>query len=241
MKYHYWNKTNFESLSQLAITLRETPELVRLAEYCELREKGLRKQALAAVRTFLAETTAFPEERRLALSMYLLDLHYATPEAHQFLSQPLIDGLIRLSLRKAARPGNAAFRYLALFLNESGRGKNALRVALKYTPVDVLVRKRLISRLLGEVVFAMHHLEESVFIGSEGYCLAVLDEAGRLLDPTVADATIFRGLWEDRVELSMMLGDWMEYTKKNSALSFPEWCMAKGREYYWCAKFYYKE
>lgn len=44
MKFYYWNRDNFESLLDLAKELRTVPELAHLADYCELREKGLRKQ-----------------------------------------------------------------------------------------------------------------------------------------------------------------------------------------------------
>ena len=105
MKNWYWNRDNFESLAWLAGRLCTVPELARLAGYCRLREKGLRKKALAEVREFLTETAALSEERRLALSPHLLELRSAAPGAHQFLAQPVIESLS--SLRCGVRPNPA--------------------------------------------------------------------------------------------------------------------------------------
>lgn len=235
MKNWYWNRDNFESLVWLADRLCEVPELVRLADYCRLREKGLRKQALAALRKFLTEAALLAEEKRLALSLHLLELRHAAPGAHQFLAQPLIDELILPSLRQAAQPGNEAFRQLALFLGE----QDDLRTALRHDPADERVRKRLADLLLGYADYAMHHLDESCFIGSEEYCRSVLDEAANLLDPKIADPEVFHYLIADHAELSAMFTDWREYKAQDQAVPFPEWCAGRGRDYGWSQKFYY--
>lgn len=242
MDIHYWNKNNFESLAQLAAQLRQTKELVRLAEYCEMREKGLRKQALAAVRGFLDENAALAEERRLELALHVLELHWATPEAHQFLTHPLKDEFLLPTLRKASRPGNSAFRNLALLQAQSGRGEEeqkALSLALQHDPLDIVVRKKLVSLLLDEADFAMHHLHESLFIGSEENCRTILDRSAALLEPSVADPNVFGFFKKEHNALSAKLEDWLEYKKTPQTVSFQDWCASMGRNYGWSLSVYY--
>ena len=242
MEIHYWNKNNFESLIQIAAQLRKTKELVRLAEYCELREKGLRKHALAAVRRFLDESAALAEERKLELAISLLELHWAIPEAHQFLTHPLQHEFILPTLRKASRPGNSAFRNLALLEALSGggeEGRNALSLALQYDPSDIMVRKKIVSMLLNEADFAMHHLHESHFIGSEEHCQTVLDKAGALLEPSVADPNVFNFFAQEHRALSAKLEDWLEYKKTVQTIPFPDWCASMDHDYGWSLTVYY--
>ena len=236
---HYWNKAAFESLAQLAEDLRQTPGLARVAEYCVLREKGLRKQALAAIHLFLAESARLCPAKRLALAIRLLDLHYAAPAAHQFLCQPLQDDFIRPALRIEARPGNTAFRCLALLNSSGGTGRAALRVALKHAPADMLVRKKLLALLLGDAEYSMHHLGESLFIGSEEYCRKVLDEAAVLLASPLTTHEAFSGLRWRHTQLAALFADWLAYSKGDRRIPFPEWCAGKGRDHTWSITVYY--
>lgn len=232
----YWNKDNFASLAQLAEELKNTPELAKLADYCSLREKGLRKQAMAALRAFLQECADFPKERRLALAAHLLELHWRAPGAHQFLAQPLIDGFLLPVLNEEAHPGNTAFRNLALLQAEFANGaevKEDLFLALQHNPSDIMVRKRLTGLLLDEADYAMHHLNESFFIGSEEYCRKVLDQAGVLLEPTLANPGSFDFFVKEHQALSNKLADWLEYSRKKQEMDFPEWCASNGREHAW--------
>lgn len=242
MEIHYWNKSNFESLIQLAAQLRQTKELAGLADYCELREKGLRKQALASLRRFLDESAALAEERRLELAIYLLELHWGLPEAHQFLTHPLRDEFILPTLRKAARPGNSAFRNLALLQTQLGweeEERNALNLALQHDPSDIMVRRKLASMLLNEADFAMHHLHESCFIGSEDDCRTALDKAAALLEPSVADTDVFKFFVQEHDALFAKFDDWLEYKKTAQTTSFPDWCVSMGRDYDWSLTIYY--
>lgn len=242
MEMHYWNKDNFESLIQIAAHLRQTKELVLLADYCEWREKGLRKQALAAVRRFLDESAVLSEERKLELAIFVLELHWAIPQAHQFLTHPLQHEFILPTLRKAAHPGNSAFRNLALLQAWSGGGeedRNALSLVLQHDPFDIMVRKKLVSMLLNEADFAMHHLHESRFIGSQDYCRTALSKAAALLEPSVADPNVFTFLAEEHSTLSAKLEDWLEYKKTAQTTSFPDWCASMGHEYGWSLTIYY--
>ena len=54
---YYWNQENFEGLLAVA-TMADARGLPGFAEYCRQRERGLRAQALATLRLFVAQVLA---------------------------------------------------------------------------------------------------------------------------------------------------------------------------------------
>src|SRR5688500_5168294 len=91
---HYWNKANFEGLLQLAHELGSTPHFGALAEYCVLRQKGLRSQALERLNDFLADTALWDIELARPSVLAILQADARTPAAHQFMTHPLLVRLI---------------------------------------------------------------------------------------------------------------------------------------------------
>lgn len=246
MREWYWNQDNFETLLDIAAKLRKTKELVLLAEYCELREKGLRKKALACVTEFLAVSRALSPERQLELALYLAEVHLKNRQAHQFPTQPILERFIMPTLYQAASPGSMAFRHLALVASyhyfEEWRDENVdemLYLALEYDPLDTHVYTRLLDMLLGQVDYAMHHLDESFFIGSEEHCQTALIKIEKLLEASSKHDNLSLVYQEEYEELLSLFNDWMEYSHTSQEYSFPQWCQRKGRDYGWSAAYYW--
>jgi hypothetical protein len=86
---YYWNQKNFEGLTSLSLELRTDSRLERLARYCDLREKGLRRQALAQLRAFIEQTWSWDVTTRREAAIRILDAHWKMPQAHWFLTEPL--------------------------------------------------------------------------------------------------------------------------------------------------------
>ena len=72
---HYWNQENFEGLASIAEEAMTHPHLRLFADYCQLKSKGLRKPAAAALAEFIrhASTLDFPA-RRITLNLAAADL-----------------------------------------------------------------------------------------------------------------------------------------------------------------------
>src|SRR5690349_22122100 len=87
---HYWNKANFDGLARLSEELEVYPNLRSLASYCRLREKGLRREAMATLELFLTAAQSFDKATARSSAIQILELNERTREAHQFLTQPLI-------------------------------------------------------------------------------------------------------------------------------------------------------
>jgi hypothetical protein len=235
---YYWNKDNFESLLELADALAADPQLVLLAEYCKLREKGLRRQAFAALDEFLTETTRWDSSSARSRALAVLNLHLETQEAHQFLSQPLLGRFLLPVLAAWHREGSAspeAIRWLGIL----SRDHSLVGLALERDPTDDLARRYLVDAELSHVGYATHHLDESQFIGSESDAETAIERARELL-LGASDQQLFADLSSELSTLDQMLTDWVEF-RESSDESFPEWCEARGRSYSWPAKFYYDD
>jgi hypothetical protein len=208
-----------------------------LARYCELRERGLRREAFAALQGFLGSTAALEPGAQRQLVLRVLAAHARAPEAHQFLSQPLLAGLVEPVLRAwcAEQPSDPVpAAALGLLLGE----RELLERALALEPADDRVRARLVSQLLGEVDFATHHLSESSFIGEPAAAAAVLEAAESLMQGA-ADAAHFDALRSELAELRRLLRDWAEYSACPEG-SFPDWCRARGRAHRWWTAYCYE-
>ncbi len=237
MTDHYWNRENFEGLLALAAALRTDARLEHLARYCELRERGLRRQAFAELDAFFANAKTWSPAVCRDVALTILELNRRTPEAHQFLSVPLQRKFIEpvLVAWRAEEPTNAiATRELGLF----GRDQDTLRAALAMNPQDLEVRAAIVEALLQFVSYATHHLVEGLFIGDEADAASALDEAAALLEGG-ADVKAMRMLRKETEGLARLLADWLEYRKAPEG-TFREWCDQRSRVHPWWGIFYYK-
>lgn len=110
----YWNQDNFESLLGIARALGDDPRLARIVRYCELREKGVRKAAIAEIEAFLGEAATWEVGSTRDVAVRILETHRTFPGAHQFLTEPL--------QRRFVEP------VLERWLEEDPEGREPLRI-----------------------------------------------------------------------------------------------------------------
>jgi hypothetical protein len=234
---HYWNRGNFEGLLQLAAELAADHNLRPLSDYCRHREKGLRREAFAALEHFLVASGSFDNAAARAAAVKILELNARTGEAHQFLTQPLVTRFLTPTLKAWMDDEPCAstpIRWLGLMSRDNG----LLERALSISPDDTPVRKRLIESDLSHADYATHHLDESCFLGNVEEVIAALAHARDL----IADAPEPEALAQLLSEVHYFdhqVADWKAYSK-NPVGSFPEWCAKQGRKYSYPAKYYYE-
>lgn len=235
---HYWNKDNFEGLLDLAHELGKTPELELLSEYCVLRERGLRKKALHRLNEFLDKASSWDIETARSLVLTILSADARTPEAHQFMTHPLLTRLIFPVLEQwgADRPSALEpLRWLGMLRSDVV----ALEKALSLDPTDVPVRRRLVNFALDSVDHATHHLSESVLLLTAEETRASI-AAARDLIASAPDSSMFAYLSAEADEYERMVDDWVTYTQHPLG-AFPEWCEKQGHRYSWPMIVYYDD
>lgn len=235
---HYWNNKNFEGLASLAVGLAARDDFAHLAEYCRLREAGLRREAFAALETFLSYAETWEREKSQDAVDAVLTLHFRTPGCHQFLAQPLMKRFVDPVLQRWLEhdPDSIApLRWLAILRQD----QQLLGRVLSVEPGDTATRRMLIAKRLDSVDFATHHLNEGFLIGSLDEALEELRRASDLIEGA-ADRELLSDLDREARQYGQMLFDWQAY-KARPVGSFPEWCAARGRDYHWSVAVYYSE
>lgn len=233
---HYWNKANFDGLSKLATEFDIHAMLKPLANYCRLRERGLRGDAFSALDGFLVAAQSFDTETARFVAVRILECATGAHGVHQILTQPLITRFLFPTLKAwmDAEPNtNVPVRWLGILSRDTA----LLAKALSMCPGDVAVRTLLIAEKLSIAEFATHHLDETVFLGKVEDAIVALGEAKALID-TAPDSNPFGWLESELHHLSAQIADWLAYSDAPEG-SFPEWCRARGRKYTYPIKVYY--
>jgi hypothetical protein len=234
----YWNRANFEGLSQLAEALREEPHLALLSNYCRFREQGLRREAFTELNVFLDATAAWPVSLARLTCQTILEIHARTPEAHQFLTQPLLSRFVYPVL-EAWVAEDAHCQFAIRWLGLLRRDRHLLERALVLAPDDIPVRRTLVDWLLSEVEYSTHHLSESRFLGEIIASRCALAEA-RAAVQVAPDQKALTDLVAEIASYDTLIRDWETYSA-NPCGTFPEWCSARGRRYGWSAIVYYNK
>lgn len=234
---HYWNRANFEGLSQLVETLRRDARFEELVRYCELREQGLRGESFQALDRFLTYILAQPVQVRRDVAVGVVDAHLRVPAAHQFMTQPLRQRLLEpVLIEWSASDPDCVTPMAALGLLRCD--VDLLKRTLQLDPQNDRARACLVSVLLGDVEYATHHLVEDLLIGTVDDASATLDEAEGHLR-TAIDHTLMTDLVTHAAELRDLLADWRIY-QVNKTGNFQEWCRARGKTHRWQTIVYYK-
>ena len=176
---------DFNALRDLARIAAETPPWCGFARYCELRAKGLRKPAFAAMTTFIAEATAWPYEDRRQFAVWICEL--GVSRKPEVLPQPLFVQLVEPTLEQWLESDELDPRpayFLGLFATWSAekpdsvaRFESALARDAAFEPA----RLALVDGMLGDVGYSQHHLPEA-YIGSPAKDLMLLNAASVLLE-----------------------------------------------------------
>lgn len=225
---HYWNDDNFRGLTHLASELNKHANLQYLSEYCTLREKGLRKQALEKLDEFLHDSKQWDLTTKREMTVVILRFNSRTPEAHQFITHPLLRDLINPTLddwREEDPNAIEPLRWIGLLRSDF----DTLCLAIELKPSDISVRSKLINLLLDEVYFATHHLNESVLLSNVEDIRETLKEAAKWIKP-VHDHSPFKELSQEVAFYKQLMDDW-DLFNESSEQSFPLWCELNGKSY----------
>ncbi|MFU8807234.1 MAG: hypothetical protein ACNA8W_25720 [Bradymonadaceae bacterium] len=229
MAHWYWRKDTFEGLDELAGLLSERDaELESYAQYCRLREKGLRQESLEALAVFLRVIQNWPLDKKVEFVDWLLTLvldHHFRDSTRVFLPHPLVEGFIRPTLEdwtKAMPEDGMPHRWKGLYFHDI----NALRRAVELSPDDRLARISLIYRHVGFVDYAIHHLPHG-YIGDAEEDLQLLAETYALFEGLEEDDDV-ANLREELIGLERVVELWIGYRETGKEMPFHKYCEERG-------------
>ncbi len=207
------------------------------AQYCMLRERGLRKQAFLSLNSFLAESGRWSFDAKKTFVLWLIS-KMDTVEAADYgpYPQPVRARLFLPFFDEwlVREPQNDEAR--ALYAQYLGEPKY-YRHALSINPCNQRARNALALACIADMEFAMHHLPH-YFIGDPHEMKAVAEEAREHI-AAIDDRHRQEFLRKKLIGQEQLLEDWIEFDKEPNT-DFEQWCRAKGREYWWVRAYYYE-
>ncbi|WP_153556473.1 hypothetical protein [Roseimaritima sediminicola] len=232
----YWNQQNFEGLIAVADSIADQPQWNLSAQYCRLRERGLRPQALQAITELIAEAAGWGDNGRRQFADWIYSTSLRNPEVHKLIPTPLNQQLLVPTLRQwaASESSNAIpERWLGFATGDHQHFSNALSL----DPTDDISRYRLVSRDLADVDHQCHHLPDC-FIGEIDTAIMTLDRA-KAMAAKFSSPDIAPTLEDEFSELYGKVRDWQTFQGAGGD-SFGDWCIANGRVYHWLKAYYYE-
>jgi len=232
----YWNQQNFEGLNAVADSIADQLQWSLFAQYCRLREQGLRPQSLQSIAQLIAEAASWDENGRRRFADWIYSTSLRNPEVHQLIPTPLNRQLLIPTLNQwaASETSNAIpERWLGFATADHQHFSNALAI----DSTDDVSRYRLVSRDLTDVDYQCHHRPE-YFIGEIHTAITTLDRA-KAMAAGFSNPDIAPKLEDDFNELYGKVRDWQAF-QASGGDSFADWCTTNGRDYRWVRAYYYE-
>lgn len=235
---YYWNQQNFEGLKSIGNKYVSIQEYEAFGRYCLLKEQGLKKQAVAAVKEFVASAKEKSIETQRKIASEIASLGFWNDEIHQLIAHPLQVYLQEVLSSWAVEEKTDAtpYRWLGYISGDLSAYENALVI----DPEDEICITRLAQAHLNDVDYQTHHLSESHLLGELSDAKHSLREAEILIE-SLKTEKIKSSMQEELGYFNRMLDSWEEYSKLETKVSFPEWCAIKGKKFnFWSIVYYDK-
>ena len=226
----YERQRSSEGLNTAAREAESLEGLSGFADYCRLREKGLRRESFAALRRFLDEARGWPWDKRTRFVDWVLTFQRGHPAAHELMSEPLMSGLVLPTLEEwcAREPGNpVAWRWRGSF-SQDEPSEAALLRAIELDPREQIARELLIDRRLWRLDYCVHELPQG-FLGNAEEALTDLSEVERLvegLDPSHGPRPEYA---KELLEYRELIQSYLDFKRSGSPFQFAQWADANGR------------
>ena len=233
---HYWNKTNFKGLREIAESLQQKNGYEGYARYCLLREKGLKKEALVELRSFIEQSRKLPVDEQRAMARELAELYFYNRDVHQLFPQPAV-AFIGDVLQKWCDEGPSSpepYRWYGVVCGKPELFERALRE----DPEDPISLSRLVLQELQSVDFATHHLSESKFLGSESEADSALAKAVAYAMRMPINESKTKHM-EEIAYYRSLLSAWREYRGGSKQKPFPDWSAEHGYKFTFGSVVYY--
>jgi hypothetical protein len=198
------------------------------SEYCQLREKGLRRQSFEKLNIFIERFRSFTFEQKTEFAIFIYELAENIEDAdygplpHQ-LAIELREVLIAYTEKESndSRP----FRWLAKFFNEY----HYINKALDINPLDDKARVFLIDRLSYGISYSTHHLPD-YYIGEPEQDL----QQANLAKQHIARLTDCeeKHYWNQEIETELeLVKSYSDWKNSDSSLDFKSWAKQNQRKF----------
>lgn len=220
----FWRSDGFKTLTAMAEATATDPDLAGFTEYCRLRERGLRPEAMASMAKFIQEAVRWPLAKKQGFIDLVMSMH--AKEADMVTPKPLVEGLLLPGLQQwmADAPRDAVpRRWLGILLQRA----DLLEEALKLDSQDQIARRVLIDYITTDADYAVHELPCG-YLGNPSEDFAALDRASELA-AGMGDSVSRDYYTADIASTRELIVSYKAYRDSGTSESFGEWAARNGR------------
>lgn len=223
---YYYGKKDFEGLKRIAESFSHQPEYKLFADYCLLREQGLRKQSLQTLQKFILQAKLQTLDMQVSYCTTLIALKYQNPQISIF-PQPLCNYAISVLQQKLQQQAadTEILNGLAYLLTRADYYEQVLRIDEN----NQFALFELARLYITEVDYQCHHLAQSVFLGDSRQALALLNKVERLLDK-LHDQAKRESCQVEFDYYKELIQTWLQYQSELVQISFYQWCESQGKQ-----------
>jgi hypothetical protein len=238
MEDNYWRSDEDQALSAFVKTYDNHADFGLFVEFCQLKQKGLRKPALQKVEQFVKFCQSRPLEKQREIVKCILDffINAYVYSLDIVLVSPIRQYMIAVFEHwREAEPNNVNL-YIALA--KLTRQRVYYFQGLEIDPTNQECARQVILTKLDFVDYQLHHVSESKFVydaGDEKDGELALQEVYDLLEkyPDIDDY-----VKQEYQDTKQLFDDWIAFTQSEFD-DFPTWCQAHHRHYKFISAYYY--
>lgn len=192
------------------------PNWANYARYCELKEKGLRKQALSILRVFIQQMLSRPLKERIEFVNWLEEVRLRYRDGVRLTPVPLYEELIKptLELWIETEPKNPLpYRWQDTI--------ESVNKAIELDPNDQTLRKILFWKIIGYVDYNHHELRHYGYIGNAAEDLEMLEDLRKKMQ-SLSEPDLQKAHPEIDIRVLICKG-WLAYIEQNyDSYQFPD-------------------
>lgn len=203
--------------------------------FCELKRRGLRKQALAAMAPFLKTvvTWSFEQRQEFVAWLYTHDESSDPDDSYNIFVYSLVTNVLQPTLYewKQRFPNDPRpYRWLQEYEQAFALGGLSEQIA-----VQALMDQKIFA-----LWFAFHHINENLYLSEVDEDRGIIIEARQLNQYVLSEEK--RAEYEAGLKYySDLLADWVAYTHADSENeSFLDWCERYEQNYLFTESYYYE-
>jgi hypothetical protein len=210
-------------------------------KFCALKEKGLRKESLKSLASFIDEANKWGNDKQQNFACWLFALFEVSDNIHHLLVHPLEENLLKPILEewmknvpKDPRP----YRWYGVFLQTEKRVdflNNALELGGNGEQLSLL---KLIDINLYSLWFSFHHISEDLYLGDIEED-SILITKSQQLNEKVESQQSRKNNDEELYYYRELLNDWIMF-KNEQTKDFVNWCKNRSKVYPWTSTYYYE-
>ncbi|EPE62620.1 hypothetical protein L479_00946 [Exiguobacterium sp. S17] len=154
-------------------------------KFCELKDRGFRKQALVALTPFIETVKDWDFEQRQSFVVWLFTLSESSrkDDVPDVFVYPLVTNLLEPTLIEWAERSvedPRPYRWLGLYAFEELWHERLERAIELGGPVEQRAIEALMDHKISVLVFSFHHINENVYLGEVNQDSATIIEAKNL-------------------------------------------------------------